>query len=215
MRVETIRSHRTNLNRDKRRAQILKSATDVFAAKGFHQTRISDVIAAAGIARGTFYLYFKSKGELFLGLLKELLLRLRSSVVGVDTSPDAAPLDKQLVDAVGRILQTAVDDRALATIVVREAVSLDAEAREILNNFYINVRQFIGESISNGQRLGMIRELDENIAASCVLGLVKQVIEDLVMSDFAKPLDVQQVAEVIVEFGLKGIGSVYGSYSGH
>jgi AcrR family transcriptional regulator len=73
MRLESIKQRSSNLHRDRRRAQILKAATGVFAAKGFHQTRISDVIAAAGIARGTFYLYFDSKGELFLGLLRELL----------------------------------------------------------------------------------------------------------------------------------------------
>lgn len=198
---------RATRQRDKRRAHILRAATGVFAEKGFHQTRISDVIAAAGIARGTFYLYFDSKGELFLGLLRELLVRLRSSVIGVDTGPDAAPLKGQLVDAVGRILQAAVDDRALATIVVREAMSLDAEAREILETFYSSVRQFIEESLANGRSLGMIRALDEELAASCILGSVKQLIEELVMSDFEKSLNVKRAAVAIVEFGLHGIGA--------
>lgn len=206
MRLESIKQRSLNLHRDRRRAQILKAATGVFAAKGFHQTRISDVIAAAGIARGTFYLYFDSKGELFLGLLRELLKTLRSSVVGVDTGPGAPLLEEQLVDAIRRILQTAVDDRDLATIIVREAVSFDAEARDILNNFYASVRQFIGESIADGQRIGVVRPLDEGITASCILGSVKQLIEEQVMNDFAQPMDVSRAARAIVEYGLRGTG---------
>ncbi len=41
----------------------------MFAAKGYHGTRISDIIDAAGIARGTFYLYFESKSAIFLELI--------------------------------------------------------------------------------------------------------------------------------------------------
>lgn len=206
MRLEAIKQKSSNLHRDRRRAQILKAASGVFAAKGFHQTRISDVIAAAGIARGTFYLYFNSKGELFLGLLRELLQTLRSSMVGVDIAPGAPPLEEQLVDVVRRILQTAMDDRDLATIIVREAVSFDAEARDILNNFYASVRQFITESIADGQRMGLVRPLDESVTASCVLGSVKQLMEEQVMNDFSKPLDVSRAARAIVEYGLRGMG---------
>ncbi|MCQ4086988.1 TetR/AcrR family transcriptional regulator [Saccharibacillus sp. JS10] len=44
---------------------ILDSAFEIFGQKGFYETKISDITEHAGIAKGTMYLYFKSKEELF------------------------------------------------------------------------------------------------------------------------------------------------------
>src|SRR5258708_12841697 len=52
-------------DRERRRAQILTRARDVFARKGYHQAKIDDIVAAAGVARGTFYLYFHDKKSIF------------------------------------------------------------------------------------------------------------------------------------------------------
>src|SRR5262245_44500387 len=40
---------------------LLAAAVEVFAAKGYTATRVSDIVREAGVAQGTFYLYFKSK----------------------------------------------------------------------------------------------------------------------------------------------------------
>ena len=64
---------RANARREHRRALILDSAVETFSTKGYHQTRVADIIKSAGIARGTFYLYFESKNAIFLELLEGLL----------------------------------------------------------------------------------------------------------------------------------------------
>ena len=46
-----------------KRELISRAAIEVFAEKGFHQARVSDVAARAGVADGTIYLYFKNKEE--------------------------------------------------------------------------------------------------------------------------------------------------------
>jgi AcrR family transcriptional regulator len=51
-----------------RREQILDSAAQVLAAKGLTAMTVADVVAGAGIAKGTFYLYFSSKEELVAAL---------------------------------------------------------------------------------------------------------------------------------------------------
>jgi AcrR family transcriptional regulator len=52
-----------------RRKQILDAATQVFAGKRFHRATIKDIARVAGIADGTFYIYFASKTEVLLGIL--------------------------------------------------------------------------------------------------------------------------------------------------
>ncbi|HEY8430086.1 MAG TPA: helix-turn-helix domain-containing protein, partial [Sandaracinaceae bacterium] len=77
----TVRAAR---KREHRRRMVLDTALAVFSAKGYHQTRISDIIEAASIARGTFYLYFDSKNAIFHELLDLLLEQISENVVGVD-----------------------------------------------------------------------------------------------------------------------------------
>jgi AcrR family transcriptional regulator len=55
---------------DERRQDLLDAALSVFAAKGIPRTTVADIAEAAGVAKGTFYLYFDSKENL-VGALKE------------------------------------------------------------------------------------------------------------------------------------------------
>lgn len=54
-----------------KRQQILVAAGDIFAARGFHKATIEQIADAAGVGKGTVYLYFKNKKGLFDALLLE------------------------------------------------------------------------------------------------------------------------------------------------
>lgn len=54
----------------------MEAGIAVFAEKGYQRTKVSDDARRAGVAQGTFYLYFDSKKSLFLSLLDEFFLRL-------------------------------------------------------------------------------------------------------------------------------------------
>lgn len=60
---------------EERRAALLDAAEQVFLAKGFGATSIDDIVAAADVAKGTFYLYFESK-EVLLVALRERFIAL-------------------------------------------------------------------------------------------------------------------------------------------
>jgi len=56
---------RTQKIREERRAQILAAAFELFAGKGLHDTKVSEIAARAGVSQGTIYWYFDSKEALF------------------------------------------------------------------------------------------------------------------------------------------------------
>lgn len=60
--------------KDKRPAEILKAALEEFSVNGFAATRLDDVASRAGICKGTIYLYFKSKEELFVEVVRDRML---------------------------------------------------------------------------------------------------------------------------------------------
>ncbi len=52
------------INKKKKQDALLNTAYQLFTKKGFHKTSISDIAKEAGVAKGTFYLYFKDKLDL-------------------------------------------------------------------------------------------------------------------------------------------------------
>ncbi|MBI3895082.1 MAG: TetR/AcrR family transcriptional regulator [Acidobacteria bacterium] len=61
-------------------SQISQAARKVFAKKGFDETTVEDIAHAAGIAKGTLYLYFRSKKKIYLAALREGILALHEKV---------------------------------------------------------------------------------------------------------------------------------------
>lgn len=95
--------------RDKavRRADILAAALEVFAAHGYAAARLDDVASAAGVAKGTLYLYFADKQALFEGLIKENLVPIPAAASDMlmafeGTTADLLPLLSDLL--IDRIL---------------------------------------------------------------------------------------------------------------
>ncbi len=200
------RTARAEEKRYNRRKAILGSARRVFGERGYHRTHVADIIEAAGIARGTFYLYFESKGAIFVELLDDLLNELRGSIVGVETGSDSPPVEHQLVGTVRRILGKVVDNRLLTTIIIREAVGLDEDVDQRLNAFYRDLLDYIRDSLDEGQRMGILREMDTQVAAFCVLGTIKQLMEQLVMEDEELgPVDIDRLALAVLDFNLRGL----------
>jgi len=56
-----------------KKEEILRAATPVFAEKGYHETSMEEIAEASGVAKGTLYLYYKSKADLFIELNFKLL----------------------------------------------------------------------------------------------------------------------------------------------
>ncbi len=75
-----------------KRAQILRAATDVFSTRDFHAVPVEDVAAAAGVGKGTLYLYFPTKEQLFYATILEaldVLLRELAAATGKRQGPEA------------------------------------------------------------------------------------------------------------------------------
>lgn len=200
------RTERATRKRQDRRKAILNAARRVFADKGFHGTHVSDIIEAANIARGTFYLYFESKNAIFLELLEGLIAEVRESIVGVDTKEGAPPVQLQLAHTLRRVLATVVENRDLTRILVREAVGLGDDVDARLNTFYGNLLEYIRQALDNGQTMGILREqMDTHLASLCVLGTIKSFMEQLVMDEDRIGDDLDRMVVAVLDFNLRGL----------
>src|SRR5687768_14658575 len=61
---------------EKKRRQIVAAAVKLFAARPFHEVRLEDVVTAARVGKGTVYIDFDSKEELYASLVREAFVAL-------------------------------------------------------------------------------------------------------------------------------------------
>ena len=66
--------------KEARREQLVKSAASVFMQQGVAAASVDDIVRAAGVAKGTFYLYFRGKKEIFDELVIDLNHRVRQAM---------------------------------------------------------------------------------------------------------------------------------------
>jgi AcrR family transcriptional regulator len=99
---------RVTKRRAETKARLLGAAFDVFAARGFGQTRIDDVCAAAGYTRGAFYSNYTTLEELFFDLYDERAALIATQVTEALTAP---PLDAPVELIIERTVATLLLDR--------------------------------------------------------------------------------------------------------
>ncbi len=161
--------------KERRRAQILEVAEAVFADLGYPRTTIDEIAQRAGVARGTFYLYFKDKRAVFEALVDRFFEALREAVHTIDVESEVSPLE-QLRGNLIRASELSRDNPAMLKVAVEEAAGLDPELDERLKAFWGAVLDMIETSLATGQAMGLVREGNEALMALMSLGLIKEVL---------------------------------------
>ncbi|MBI3326126.1 MAG: TetR/AcrR family transcriptional regulator [Nitrospinae bacterium] len=190
--------------RAERHEQVLRSAMEVFAQKGYHATSVGDIIRRAAVARGTFYLYFENKRQIFEAILDMALRGIVRRLRRIEVAPGSPPPLEQLRDNVGRIIAYLLSERELTQILLRHAEGLDPEFDRRVSEFYEAIVDLIESSLQSGQLILLVRPCHTQIVASCILGSVKEVMARLTSSVSRVP-DIDVVVDEIVNFGLHGI----------
>lgn len=76
-----------------KKAEILRCARVLFSANGFKDTSVADITKMAGVAAGTFYLYYASKDKLFMEIYMEENIRLKRQILEM-VDLDGDPFDE-------------------------------------------------------------------------------------------------------------------------
>lgn len=185
-----------------RRAQILVAAKRVFAERGYHTTSLAELLAAADIARGTFYLHFDSKEAAFKAVLDDLLERIKAALHPVDTtSIDKA--QRELVDNIARAFELVRADADLGRLLFGQAGAVSAELAQHLDHFFTGVAALAERSLRVGQALGLVKKGDVSLMARLALGLLKEAAASLALPDSdASP---KALAHEVLELVLFGV----------
>lgn len=156
------------------RDRILEAAVKAFASKGYHDTRVDDIVRDSNTSKGSFYFYFPSKQDIFLALvdtfadLLESRLRERISAESNGTARVNA--------AVLVCLDTFGQYRSLAKIALVQATGLGAafeEKRHAVNQRFIEI---VRENLDAAVDDNSIAPLDTEVAACAWVGALNEVV---------------------------------------
>jgi AcrR family transcriptional regulator len=189
-----------------RRAQLLEAATWVFARKGFRRTSVSDIVARAQVARGTFYLYFDSKEAVFLAIVDEFHERLERMLdepeppVSLSDHHGRALLQRTL----RRWLEFFSRHRDVGLVILKEATSIDPkfEARlRLLREVGVN---YFAARFERLQARGLVnRAVSPGLLAHLQMGMVEEAVNAFILPDPRS--DIVALAREIASFEWDGL----------
>lgn len=183
------------VDKTERRQQILLNARDVFAKHGYHAAKIDDIVAAAGVARGTFYLYFEDKRAIFEEIVDRTFARLGMSIVRVDTEHPNRTVGDQIRDNIRAIVHALLEDPATTKILLSDAVGLDPAFDRKLISFYEETGKLLESSLADGQERGIVAPGDARMFAIMTLGAMKEIMYQVTMRglDYSEDRIVEQI----------------------
>ena len=149
---------RTVLDKEMRRQQLLEAGIMVFARRGYRSTSIDDIIKEANVARGTFYLYFEGKKEIFLAVIDYYFEKLRA-LFEETSQKKITPKNyrQQLREILMTRLSFFLQHRDLAKIIFREASSIDEAFERRWYELKDVMKEVSGANIQQLQEAGCLR----------------------------------------------------------
>ncbi len=181
----------------KTRQHLLDAAAVVFAEKGFDGASIVDITQRAGVALGTFYVYFPNKKAVYTELVEELGSRVRRSMAeAVQGLSDRIEIERAGFRA---YFEFAAKNRNIYRI-LRQAEFVD---EAVYQNYYRRFARGYTRGLQSAMEAGQIRRQDPEKLAFALMGIADFVGMRWVLWEDEAQL--KQLVDEIMEFVGRGI----------
>lgn len=179
------------------RMRLLAAAAAEFARCGYHEAKVSGIVAAAGLTQAAFYLYFPSKEAIFAELVSAFTARLREladagrKVTGM--APAAVPAEVQ--QNLLLLFRFLAADPGLT----RVALFVNPSAEQIRQE----VVEMVAANLRRNQAAGLVRPgLNVSVVAECAVAMVIRATERWVLGGEG---DIEVLAAQVSEIFLNGV----------
>ena len=109
---------KVDTNKKLKENSLLKTAFEFFTTKGFSKTSITDIVSKAGVAKGTFYLYFKDKYDIRNKLISHKSSQLfKKAIADLGDKLDALPFEEKIVKVSDHIINQLNENQSLLTFI--------------------------------------------------------------------------------------------------
>ncbi|MDA8403566.1 MAG: TetR/AcrR family transcriptional regulator [Desulfobacteraceae bacterium] len=195
----------------KTKAALIEAAIKIFEQKGFQHARVSDIVSAAGVAQGTFYIYFRSKEEIFrescngfINQIKEMFIQRTKHLFDGDTADE---IIRNLYQVVSDIIDIYQKNLAVAGLLFREGIGNGRLFKEIYEDILSIFLSLIEEQIKKAMSKGFMSIEDTEIASVLLFGLFERSLFYFML--IHQKTDISKLKRIIVDFVLKALSFDY------
>lgn len=194
--------------KDARPSELTAAALELFVEKGFAATRLEDVAARAGVSKGTLYLYFDSKEELFKAVIQSAVLPVlaEGEQIFENFSGSASDLLRELVNGWWRLFGS-TPLSGIPKLMISEAGNFPAITQYYHDNVIVRGKRLFARALERGIASGEFRPIDVEYACQVLLGPL--VLKVLWRHSFAlcvpKDLDPERYLATCIDIVLDGV----------
>ena len=199
---------RRRLPPEERREEVLTVASQVFAEKGYRAANITDIVERAGIGRGTFYLYFDSKQDVFLELIERYFSEFAQLLADNQKRLTRAIENQEFAlgvwrDNMIRILRYHSDHPDITSVIYTDALGSDEHFSSRVEELSHFARAQLRKDFELLQKNGLMRQCNLDIVTNIILGSSIYVIMENVVNH--KKPDLDTIADEMIEYHIRAL----------
>ncbi|HHU83317.1 MAG TPA: TetR/AcrR family transcriptional regulator [Firmicutes bacterium] len=149
--------------------KILSAAEKYFGEKGYYNTSITDICALAGIAPGTFYIYFSDKIGVFRYLVRILSKDLRKEIA-LNIKNCKSRFEAEHVGF--KTFFDFIAEHPNLYKIIWQAQMVD---EELFKEYYVTIGEGYVRGLAEAQQKGEVAEIDPEVLAYCFMGITNFV----------------------------------------
>lgn len=195
-----------NEKQERTRKQIIAAAIDAFHANGFQKTRISDIVSGAGVAQGTFYIYFKSKEEIFNHICSEftaMFLNLLENAEDLFAGATIEQIRTDLQAFIREVIILFTANYKMARLLFIEGSSYGGPFKGVYEEIYAQFIDRIGKDLIVGRERGHITFEDAETEAAFLIGLFDSSL--FYFMRLKNYIDIEKLSHRMTDFVLGGL----------
>ncbi|UNC93235.1 TetR/AcrR family transcriptional regulator [Candidatus Contubernalis alkaliaceticus] len=177
------------------RKRIMECAEELFCRKGFDKTPVWEIVKAAGVAQGTFYLYFETKEEILKKIAEKAFVDFNYYLEMLDTeNPTLDDIDK-LIDTM--VLYMKMNPNTMKLFHDANIIRM-LEFKEAFEHVYFSMKS-IEKWLRSASEKGIIKEKPPKLYAGILFQLTHEILEKSILYEFPDNIDVvkDEVKQII------------------
>lgn len=197
---------RKDVIKEFRTAELLEAARRVFAKKGFHAATVDDIAAAAGVAKGTVYLYYRSKQEVYWAALEHGITELHNEIqtrLEAEESPENKV--RAFIEIKIRYFELNRDFFRIYFSELGSGFSHPAQMPAHFEEMYLQQARVLEAALQQGIQSKAIRQIRADTAAVAISDLIRGIIVQRLLGWSTK--DVESDVNFVFDLVWRGIAA--------
>lgn len=190
-----------NSTRENKRDLIMEAAIQVFSQKGYHQSKMEEIAAEAGIGKGTIYEYFPSKLHLLQEIMEQSFHLYDHSLLPETRS--GLSLEEKIEFLVKGHLNFCLDNKDLTRIIFLDTDVIDEDLRKWAWQKRVEKEQRLQQLFADAVQRGEIKAVDPRLLTVVLGGILMSFWAPIVMEDWQAPA--AAVAHQVTDILMRGI----------